>query len=219
MLGAYVLARFVIGFVPPKFKKAISLKFLAPLGLFAGFIDATGGGGWGPVATPALLADGRLQPRKVIGSVDTSEFAVSAAASLGFLIGLGAAGINWGFALALLVGGLIAAPLAAVLVKYAPTHLLGVAIGGLILLTQLPHAAEELRRPGRHPLVGLRRDRAGHPGRSVRGRRPRQEEGRGRQPTPSAGARLNAYCTQYDERAGPWGPARFALWPEREQPV
>ena len=135
LLGAYVLARFVIGFVPPKFKKEISLKFLAPLGLFAGFIDATGGGGWGPVATPALLADGRLEPRKVIGSVDTSEFAVSAAASLGFLVGLGAAGINWGFALALLLGGLIAAPLAAVLVKYAPTHLLGVAIGGVILLT------------------------------------------------------------------------------------
>jgi len=82
-----------------------------------------------------VLADGRLEPRKVIGSVDTSEFAVSAAASLGFLFGLGAAGINWGFALALLIGGLIAAPLAAILVKYAPTHLLGVAIGGLILLT------------------------------------------------------------------------------------
>ena len=135
LLGTYVLARFVIGFVPPKLKKQISLKFLAPLGLFAGFVDATGGGGWGPVATPALLADGRLEPRKVIGSIDTSEFAVSAAASLGFLFGLGAAGINWGFALALLAGGLVAAPLAAVLVRYAPTHLLGVAVGGLILLT------------------------------------------------------------------------------------
>lgn len=135
LLGIYVLARFVIGFVPPKIKKQLSLKFLAPLGLFAGFVDATGGGGWGPVATPALLADGRMEPRKVIGSVDTSEFAVSAAASLGFLFGLGASGINWAFALALLAGGLVAAPLAAVLVRYAPTHLLGVAIGGLILLT------------------------------------------------------------------------------------
>lgn len=135
LLGAYVLARFVVGFAPPRFKRQLSVRFLAPLGLFAGFIDATGGGGWGPVATPALLADGRLEPRKVIGSVDTSEFAVSAAASLGFLVGLGAAGINWGFALALLAGGLVAAPLAAVLVRYAPAHLLGVAIGGLILLT------------------------------------------------------------------------------------
>ena len=76
-----------------------------------------------------------MQPRKVIGSIDTSEFAVSAAASLGFLTGLGAAGINWGFALALLAGGLVAAPLAAYLVRHAPTHLLGIAVGGVILLT------------------------------------------------------------------------------------
>ena len=134
LLGIYVLARFVIGF-KPVVKKAMTIKFLAPLGLFAGFVDATGGGGWGPVATPALIADGRLEPRKVIGTVDTSEFAVSAAASLGFLIGLGAAGINWYFALALLIGGLIAAPLAAVLVRFTPAHLLGVAVGGAILLT------------------------------------------------------------------------------------
>ena len=133
-LGIYIIVRFVLG-VRPALKKALTLKFLAPLGLFAGFIDATGGGGWGPVATPALLVDGRLAPRKVIGSIDTSEFAVSAAASIGFLVGLGAAGINWGFALALLAGGLVAAPLAAYLVRVAPAHLLGVAVGGLILLT------------------------------------------------------------------------------------
>jgi len=133
-LGIYIILRFVLG-VRPTLKKALTLKFLAPLGLFAGFVDATGGGGWGPVATPALLVDGRMEPRKVIGSVDTSELAVSVAASLGFLVGLGAAGINWGFALALLLGGLVAAPLAAYLVRVAPTHLLGVAVGGVILLT------------------------------------------------------------------------------------
>ncbi|HEY5822218.1 MAG TPA: sulfite exporter TauE/SafE family protein [Propionibacteriaceae bacterium] len=134
LLGLYIITRFIVG-IRPRIKRQLTIKFLAPLGIFAGFIDATGGGGWGPVATPALLADGRMEPRKVIGSIDTAEFAVSAAASLGFLIGLGAAGINWGFALALLVGGLIAAPLAAYLVKVAPTHLLGVAVGGMILLT------------------------------------------------------------------------------------
>jgi uncharacterized membrane protein YfcA len=134
LLGIYILIRFIVG-IKPVIKKAITIKFLAPLGLVAGFVDATGGGGWGPVATPALLADGRLAPRKVIGTVDTSEFAVSAAASIGFLVGLGSAGINWGFVLALLIGGLIAAPLAAVLVRYAPAHLLGVAVGGVILLT------------------------------------------------------------------------------------
>ena len=135
VLGLYVLARFILGIRPRLSTRRPSLRFLAPLGVFAGFVDATGGGGWGPVATPALLADGRLEPRKVIGTVDTSEFAVSAAASIGFLVGLGAAGINWGFALALLAGGVVAAPLAAYLVKVTPAHLLGVAVGGLILLT------------------------------------------------------------------------------------
>jgi uncharacterized membrane protein YfcA len=133
-LGLYIVVRFVLG-VRPALKRALSLRFLAPLGLFAGFVDATGGGGWGPVATPALLVDGRMPPRKVIGSIDTSELAVSAAASVGFLVGLGAAGVHWGFALALLVGGLVAAPLAAYLVRVAPAHLLGTAVGGLILLT------------------------------------------------------------------------------------
>lgn len=133
-LGGYLLVRFILG-IKPALKKQLTVKFLAPLGLFAGFVDATGGGGWGPVAVPALLTDGRLEPRKVIGSVDTSEFAVSAAASLGFLVGLGSSGINWPFALALLVGGLVAAPLAAYLVKIAPSHLLGVAVGGIIVLT------------------------------------------------------------------------------------
>ncbi len=134
LLGIYILVRFIIG-IRPRLKSQIGLKLLAPLGLFAGFIDATGGGGWGPVGTPALLADGRMEPRKVIGSIDTSEFAVSLAASLGFLIGLGTGGVNWGFALALLIGGLIAAPLAAYLVRIAPAHLLGVLVGGIILLT------------------------------------------------------------------------------------
>ncbi len=133
-LGVYILVRFILG-VRPRLKKQLTLRFLAPLGLFAGFVDATGGGGWGPVATPALLTDGRLEPRKVIGSIDTAEFAVSAAASIGFLVGLGASGIHWGFALALLAGGLVAAPVAAYLVRIAPAHLLGVAVGGLILLT------------------------------------------------------------------------------------
>jgi uncharacterized protein len=134
LLGIYIIVRFVVG-VRPELKKRLTVKFLAPLGLFAGFIDATGGGGWGPVATPALLSGGRLEPRKVVGSVDTAEFAVSAAASLGFLVAIGASGIHWGFALALLAGGLVAAPLAAYLVKIAPAYLLGVAIGGVILLT------------------------------------------------------------------------------------
>ncbi|MGA8978458.1 MAG: TSUP family transporter, partial [Pedococcus sp.] len=112
-----------------------SKKFLTPLGLFAGFVDATGGGGWGPVGTPAILASGRLEPRKDIGSIDTSEFRVSLAASLGFLLALGSAGINLGWVLALLGGGLVAAPIAAWLVRLVPPRVLGSAVGGIIVLT------------------------------------------------------------------------------------
>ena len=74
--------------------KPMRKRFLAPLGLVAGFVDATGGGGWGPVGTPAILASGRMEPRKVIGSIDTSEFLVAVAASLGFLIALGSQGVD-----------------------------------------------------------------------------------------------------------------------------
>ena len=70
-------------------------RFLGPLGLIAGFLDASGGGGWGPVATSSLLASGRLEPRKVVGSVDTSEFVVALAASIGFLLTLSQEGLDY----------------------------------------------------------------------------------------------------------------------------
>src|SRR5699024_8894773 len=106
-----------------------------PLGLVGGTLDSLGGGGWGPVGTTSLLSSGRVEPRKVVGSIDTSEFVVAVGGSLGFLVGLGAAGINWGYALALLIGGVLVAPLAAWLVKHLPARVLGTAAGGLIVVT------------------------------------------------------------------------------------
>src|SRR5690606_40581373 len=64
-LGLYVLLRFTLQGLPVRSDKPLRKRFLAPLGLVAGFFDATGGGGWGPVGTPAILASGRLEPRKV----------------------------------------------------------------------------------------------------------------------------------------------------------
>ena len=66
------------------------------MGLVAGALDAVGGGGWGPVGTTSLLSSGRLEPRKVVGSIDTSEFVVAVGGSLGFLFGLGAARASTG---------------------------------------------------------------------------------------------------------------------------
>ena len=134
-LGAYLLIRFARPLRTDRVGGRLRGRFLGPLGLVAGFVDATGGGGWGPVATPALLVSGRMEPRKVIGSVDTSEFVVAAAASVGFLIGLGTEGFLLPTVAALLIGGLIAAPLAAWLVRIVPAQLLGAAVGGVIVLT------------------------------------------------------------------------------------
>lgn len=108
---------------------------LAPLGLFGGFIDASGGGGWGPVTTPTLIASGTLDPRKVIGSVSASEFAITVSASLGFLIGLGGEALDWRVIGGLLVGGVVAAPFAAYLVKHLSLPVLGAFVGSIVLIT------------------------------------------------------------------------------------
>ncbi|MBM7075104.1 MULTISPECIES: sulfite exporter TauE/SafE family protein [Micromonospora] len=137
-LGLYVLIRFTVAGLPrDRVGLPLRKRFLGPLGLVAGFVDATGGGGWGPVGTPAILASGRLEPRRVIGSIDTSEFLVAVAASLGFLVGIGSENINFGWVGALLLGGMIAAPIAAWLVRLVPPRVLGSAVGGVIVLTNI----------------------------------------------------------------------------------
>lgn len=133
-LGTYLLVRFARPVVS-RAAGPLRRRFLAPLGLVAGFVDATGGGGWGPVATPSLLVSGRMQPRKVVGSVDAAEFMVAGAASIGFLVGLGSGGFVWSTVVALLAGGVVAAPIAAWLVRIVPAQLLGAGVGGLIVLT------------------------------------------------------------------------------------
>jgi uncharacterized membrane protein YfcA len=138
VLGVYVLFRFLGRARGPRRTRAtepLSAGVLAPLGLGAGFLDAVGGGGWGPVGTPTLLASGRLEPRKVIGSVDAGEFLVALGASVGFLISLTWKDIPLATVLLLLAGGLVAAPLAAYLVRRLSPRKLGVIVGAAILLT------------------------------------------------------------------------------------
>lgn len=137
-LGAYILLRFLVarpGFRPKRGR--VPRRFLAPLGLFAGFADAVGGGGWGPITTPALMMRRDLEPRRVIGSVDTSEFAIALSATVGFALSMGFEPVHWLWVGALVLGGIIAAPIAAWLVKVMPSHVLGVLVGGVILLTNM----------------------------------------------------------------------------------
>lgn len=138
VLGVYVLLRFSIR--PPAVNSEQTsphtAKFLSPLGLFGGFIDASGGGGWGPITTSTLLSRGKTAPRTVIGSVSASEFLVAAAASLGFVLGLGSDFFdNIPIIAGLAIGGMIAAPIAAWLVSRIPATLLGTGVGGIIVLT------------------------------------------------------------------------------------
>ncbi len=107
---------------------------LTPLGLLGGFLDASGGGGWGPTTTSTLMAGGRLKPRLIIGTVSGSEFIVAIAASVGFLLALGAAGIRWDIVAMMLIGGSIAAPISAWLVKQFDDRALGIAVGALIIV-------------------------------------------------------------------------------------
>ena len=148
-LGVYVVYRFlVLGGRRPTFKARPPVAMLAPMGLVGGTLDAIGGGGWGPVGTTTLLSSGRLEPRKVVGSIDTSEFVVAVGGSLGFILALGSQGIMWSYAGALLAGGVVAAPVAAWLVKKLAARVLGVAAGGLIILTNSRTISEALGATG-----------------------------------------------------------------------
>lgn len=138
LLGLYILIRFTAWGTPRgQLGKPLRRRFLAPLGIVGGFLNSTGGGGWGPVATPALLSSGRLEPRTVVGTVDAAEFLVVLAGSLGFLAGLGFGTINFGWVAMLLAGGVLAAPVAAWLTKLLPGRILGSLVGGLIVLTNI----------------------------------------------------------------------------------
>lgn len=136
LLGLGVVARFVArppAAVTQDTAWARRRRFLGPLGLVGGVVNATGGGGWGPVVTSTLLTTGPASPRRVIGSVSASEFVVTVCASVGFLVGLGLSGLHAGTILALMAGGVVAAPVAALLAGRMPPQVLGVAVGGMIV--------------------------------------------------------------------------------------
>lgn len=140
LLGAGVILRFATrrpGAATTGSPRAMRRRFLAPLGLVGGFVTATGGGGWGPVVTSTLLSTAPVPPRTVIGSVSASEFVVTVCASIGFFTGLGLAGLPWATIVALGLGGVVAAPVAARLAGKLPPQVLGVVVGGLIITLNL----------------------------------------------------------------------------------
>ncbi|WP_203362645.1 sulfite exporter TauE/SafE family protein [Bacillus sp. REN10] len=137
-LGLYILGRFLwMKDARKQEHAALSNRFYVPLGFIAGFFDASGGGGWGPIATPALLSQKGMIPRKVIGTVNTSEFVIALSATIGFMISLGPSQINWLWVGAIMAGGVIAAPIAAWIVKSLPTKVLAVIVSGMLIFTNV----------------------------------------------------------------------------------
>ena len=127
-IGIYLFARGVL--YPPTAKVA---KHVAPLGLLGGFLDAAGGGGWGPVVTSNLLIQG-ADPRRVVGTVSAVEFFLTISVSAAFIYHLGWADVA-GPTLGLLIGGIAAAPLGAFAAKrFAARHML-ILVGIVLTVT------------------------------------------------------------------------------------
>jgi uncharacterized membrane protein YfcA len=129
-VGLYILWRGL--FYPPKIREA---KVVAPLGLFGGFLDAAGGGGWGPVVTSNLLIQG-ADPRKVVGTVNSVEFFLTLVVSATFIYHLGIADLA-GATLGLLIGGVAAAPLGAWAAKHFPPRQMLILVGAVLTATSI----------------------------------------------------------------------------------
>ncbi|MGV7122424.1 MULTISPECIES: sulfite exporter TauE/SafE family protein [unclassified Sphingopyxis] len=127
-IGIWLLVRGLL--YPPKIQKP---TVIAPLGLIGGFLDAAGGGGWGPVVTSNLLVQG-AEPRKVVGTVNSVEFFLTLAVSATFIWNIGFADVA-GATLGLLIGGVLAAPLGAFMAKRFSPKLMLVLVGVVLTAT------------------------------------------------------------------------------------
>jgi uncharacterized membrane protein YfcA len=127
IIGLLILRKALRG-VPPR---DASIAIAPPLGLVGGFLDASGGGGWGPVVSSTLLGSGQA-PRTVVGSVNTTEFFITTAAATTFFVELGASPLYE--LAALVVGGVLAAPFGGWIVKHVRPRPLMTAVAIVVIL-------------------------------------------------------------------------------------
>lgn len=133
--GLVIFARFGLGAqLIPTPRNGHTARWLSPIGLLGGFVDATGGGGWGPVVTPSLMTVTRHEPRKIVGTANAAEFLVAVSVSFGFLTGAAQHGIPWLPVAGLALGGVIMAPIAARLAGRLPHAAMGTLVGGLVIV-------------------------------------------------------------------------------------
>lgn len=136
LIGVWILWRAGHDIHPRKLPRWVA----APFGLIGGFLDAIGGGGWGPTVTSSMIGSGQ-EPRKAIGTVNTAEFFLTVAVSATFVWALVSG--HWTEAeglkdhaaavAGLVVGGVIAAPFAGLIVKKVPRKVLTYAVGILLV--------------------------------------------------------------------------------------
>lgn len=129
-IGLWLIWRGI--FFPPHHKRP---KLVEPLGLIGGFMDASGGGGWGPIVTSNLLIQG-ANPRITIGTVNAVEFFLTLSISATFFLALGAETFTLA-TVGLLIGGVIAAPFGAKLAKHVAARTLLLAVGIVLTITSL----------------------------------------------------------------------------------
>ena len=130
-VAAYLLAMglYICWRALRRVERAALTRRVVPLGLVGGFFDAIGGGGWGPIVTTHLVANGH-EPRMAIGSVNLAEFFVTVAQAATFFVMLGI--VHWPVIAGLVTGGVLAAPLAALVCRRLPARATMLLVGLLI---------------------------------------------------------------------------------------
>ena len=134
LLGFVLLYRNIFVPAAANITEITNPRYLTFLGATGGFVDAAGGGGWGPIVTPTLLATTQTEPRKVIGTVSAAEFVVAICASVGFLLNITRLDIDWSAVGGLALGGVLMAPVAAKLVSWLPRRQLGIIVAVALIL-------------------------------------------------------------------------------------
>jgi uncharacterized membrane protein YfcA len=131
LMGALILVRFFRR--PSQRPRRTSRARTGGIGFVAATLDAFGGGGWGPIATPGLiLAEGK-EPRKAVGTVNLAEFFITCSITATFIFVLGPQAIRWDFVAAVAAGGVLCAPVGAYLARRVRAPLLAGAVGALLL--------------------------------------------------------------------------------------
>jgi uncharacterized protein len=110
-------------------------KVVEPYGVLGGFLDATGGGGWGPVVTSNLLAQGH-NPRMTVGTVNASEFVLAIAVTITYWQNIGISDVPMPV-IGLLIGGVAAAPIASRITKFIPARTMMIAVGILLIVISI----------------------------------------------------------------------------------